>query len=173
MPIQFDKLISTIAGAVVEANHIVKQNYISNLTRFFKEDGSPITQVLKIPKWAHDSPAKVTGELSTRSIDQPRQIPVDLEVPLISLVNHSHLSVKEMKLTMEVNLKEIIEAETKIDTPLKEQWKSTKHLSLLIADTDSSKKPSESGIAQIILTLTSEDAPEGLSRIIDHLNKTI
>jgi hypothetical protein len=165
MAIQFSKLVSALVGAVVEANSKIMQTQIGNLSKFFDNKGSPISTVLRIPRWSPNTPAK---EQTVQKLEH-----VDLNVPLITLVNHNQLSIQQMQVTMQIDLNEITNKEKDTAPPVTKEWKPSTYKSVMLANTSSGKKPSDAGMSTIVITVTNDGTPEALSKLIDHFNKTI
>ena len=166
MALRFDHLISGLAGAVVEAQHQVRQAHIGELWNYFKE-GSPISVQLQIPR---TSP--VTG----------RQEPVTVGVPLITLVAPGQMSIQEMQISMHVDMSEITEAALSESQQRKTaektgvpplEWKPPEYKAMIATSTTTGKKPGQVGMAQVTLTVKAEPTPEGLARLLDHLNKVL
>lgn len=166
MTIPFNQLVSAIACAVVDAQHQVRQAHISELYNHFK-DGSPVSVELQIPRASPE-----TG----------LQTPIKVRVPLITLINPSQLSIQEMQITMQVDMNEITRTaleEEKSDRSIKKtsaqpyEWKSSEYQTLITTSTIKGKQPSDVGMAQVTLKVTAEEIPEGLARLLDHLNKCL
>lgn len=166
MTIPFNQLVSAIACAVVDAQHQVRQAHISELYHHFK-DGYPVSVELQIPRVDRE-----TG----------RQTFIPVSVPLIILINPSQLSIQDMQITMQVDMSEITKAALMEDKSkkLKEktsaqpyEWKPSEYQTLISTSTTTGKKPSGIGMAQVTLKVTAEETPEGLARLLDHLNKCL
>ena len=99
--------------------------------------------------------------------------PITISVPLITLVNASQLSIQQMQTTMQVDLSEITEAALKEKAPPSYQWGSPQYTAAIAASTTSPKQPGQVGIAQVVLTVAAEEPPEGLARLLGHLNKCL
>ncbi len=171
MALRFDQLISALASAVIEAQHQVQQTHIGELSRYFKKDGSPASVELQIPRVSLDTEKKKKPVSS-----------VPVNIPLITLVNPSQLSIQEMQVTMQVDMSEIIkaaEAEGKTNKSTAQtnvpryEWTPPENKSIIAASTTTGKKANEIGTAQITLKVTAEEPPEGLSRLLVHLNKNL
>ncbi len=166
MAISFDKLVGALAGAVVEASNQVKQTHISDLWRYFK-DGSPVSTELQIPRFDHS-----TGQQGE---------PVRVNVPLISLINPSQLAIKQMQVTMQLDLNDILDTTKQqlakspkaTATPVSYEWKRSVYNPAVMASTASGKQAGQSGTAQVVLIVEAVDPPEALSKLLDHLNKSL
>lgn len=166
MALRFDELIAAVSGAVVEAQHQVRQAHISQLWSFF-HNNAPIEVNLEIPRYAPGVP-----------IDQGPQ-KLNVAVPLLSLVNPAQLSIQQMQVTMQVDMSEV----TALATPAKKAakqpaagtfaWQPETYRPILEAATTTGKQPGQPGLAQVTLTVAAEPVPEGLARLLDHLNKCL
>lgn len=126
------------------------------------------------PKELLRSQSAIPVELQLPRInpDTKRQDPVNVSVPLITLVNHSQMSIQEMLVTMHVDMNDVSEAVPSDDkTSASPERKSFAPSYPLAASTTSVKKPGDVGMAHITLKVTAEETPEGLARLLDHLNK--
>lgn len=83
---------------------------------------------------------------------------------------------------MQLDMSEIIKGTQKQNTATKDVRLTPKDAefetvtaqeSLLVASTTTGKKPGDVGMAQITLRVTAEETPEGLARLLDHLNKCL
>ena len=163
MTIQFNRLISALAGAVVEANRQVKQTHLGELSRYFNKEGTPICTTLKIPRGLPENKEHI-----------------DVNVPLISLVNPGQLTIQQMQITMQIDLNALLETENEkqpiVDNESRNskfEWKATDYKSQLSASTESGNQPKHAGTSQVVLTITKDETPEGLSKLINHLNKSL
>ena len=166
MAIRFDQLITAIASGVIEAQHHVRQAQIGELSQYFR-DGAPISVELEIPRVN-----PTTG----------RHEQVKVRVPLMTLVNTSSLSIQEMQINLPVDMSEISEAVLAEAQPKEArekaavpgyQWKPPEYRPLIAASTITGKQPGQVGIAQVTLTVTAEETPEGLAKLLTHLNKSL
>lgn len=167
MALQFHNLITALATAVVEAGNQLKQKHLGDLKRFFDDNGLPFMADLKIPSWNFpDSQTK--GALTLT--------PKDVKVPLITLVNTNQLAIQQTQISMQVDMSELVKpeaanSETKTHQPF--DWKSEIYNSPIMVSLSSEKSSSLPGSAHVVLTVVSEDPPEGLSKLINHLNKNL
>ncbi len=167
MPILLDQLVSALAGAVVDAQNQVQQIHIGELSRFFDKEGSPISVNLKIPRVNPD----------TNNQEQ-----VTVSVPLVTLVNPKQISIQEMQVSLQVDLSEIaraMEKQTASNASIAKmnvqpyEWKLPEYQHLVTASAITKRKSGDVGLAQITLRITADETPEGLSRLLDHLNKSL
>ncbi len=168
MPLKFDVLIGALAGAVIEAQHQVQQAHLGDLSNYFiqeKEKIVPKTVILQIPRV---SPETGLQELKPVS------------VPLITLVKPGQMSIQEMQVSMQVDMNEVAkEALRQTKLSIKKtgappyEWKPQDYSAVIDASTTTGKKPGAVGLAQVTLKVTAEETPEGLARLLDHLNKCL
>ncbi len=166
MTIRFDQLVSALSGAVVDAQYQLQKTHIGGLYRYFEKDGSPISVALQIPRVSPE-----TG----------KQESIKVSVPLITLVKPSQMSIQEMQITMQVDMSEINKTVEMIEkqndsmekTNILYSWKAPEYQIPLATSTTTGKKPGEVGLAQVTLRVTTEETPEGLARLLDHLNKSL
>jgi hypothetical protein len=166
MAVRLDQLLAAFARAVVDAQHEVRQSHLGDLSQFFK-NGSPITVDLKLPRVSPE-----TGE----------QQPIEVQVPLAILVGHASMSIRETQLSMQVEVNSIGDiakgkkAGPSRASPSSEgpyQWKPPGSLPVISVSTVTSGKAGDVGVAQLTLRVVADDVPEGLARLLDHLNKTL
>jgi hypothetical protein len=183
MTLPFNELVSSIANAAIEAQHLIRKDQIYDLYyNFFEKDKDgcelvPISWDLQIPNMSHD----------TKSLELK---PKTVKVPLMILTNHSQLSIQEMQVTMLVNMCDIAEPDTKdtaksvlMEDNSKEhkekacaqphKWESKKRPNLIHASTISGGKQGETGTAHVVLKMTTGETPEGLAKLMNHLNKCL
>ncbi len=173
--IRFDQLVSALADAVVRAEHLVRIHQITDLRSFFDERNQPISVPLEIQR---TDPAAKRGETTK------------LEVPLITLINMSQLSIKEMEIQFTTSLGDVTEQRTPRrqreptgavhygieDTP---EPAGSEALGWVADQDDRSIEVATSSVesngasATITLKVQASETPEGLSRLIDRLNRLI
>jgi len=153
MPLPFDQLVAAISGAVVEAQHQVRQAHIGHI---------------EIPRYKPGEP--VDNGPQNQSIS----------VPLLSLVNPTQLSIQEMQVTLQVDMSDVTAlASTTKKAAVRQQtvgaykWQPERYKPVLEASTTTGKQPGQTGLAQVTLTIAAEEVPEGLARLQDQLNKAL
>jgi hypothetical protein len=92
--IRFDHLVTALADAVVKAEHVVRVHQINDIRSFFDERNQPVSVPLEIQR---TDPAAKLGDMT------------QLNVPLITLINMGHLSIKEMEIEFTTALGEMSE----------------------------------------------------------------
>jgi len=166
MAVRLDQLLAALARAVVDAQHEIRRSHLGDLSQFFR-NGSPITVDLKLPRVSPD-----TGQ----------QQSMEVQVPLAILVSHASMSIRETQVTMQVEMSPIGEtapgkkaAESSASTGSERpyEWKPPGTLPVISVSTVTSGKVGDVGVAQLTLRVAAEDVPEGLARLLDHLNKTL
>lgn len=165
MALRLDELVTALSGSVIEAQHQIRQAHIGQLWSFFK-DNAPIKVDLTIPRPMPGS-------------TEPQQATVS--VPLLCLVNPAQLSIQEMQITMQVDMSEILASSGSatprdVAGPAVEPayaWRPEDYNPLIAVSTTTGKKAGQPGSAQLTLKVSTEDVPEGLARLIEHLNKCL
>jgi hypothetical protein len=163
MAVRLDQLIAAVARAVVDAQHDVQRSQLGDLSQFFR-DGSPITVSLNIPRVSPE-----TGEKES----------VEVQVPLAILVGHPGISIRETQLSMQVEISPISDipirrkAAPNASSSQPYEWKPAVNQPVISVSTVTSGKTGDVGVAQLTLRVAAEDVPEGLARLLDHLNKTL
>lgn len=131
------------------------------------KDGYPVSVELQIPR--------VDRETGSQTF-------IPIRVPLIILTNPSQLSIKDLQITMQIDMSEITKAALMEDKSkkLKEktsaqpyEWKPSEYQTMISTSTTKGKEPSGIGMAQVTLKVTAEEIPEGLAKLLDHLNKCL
>lgn len=84
-----DDLLKAIHNSLIEAQRISEQQHISQLARYFEEDGTPIVQTIKVPDTSPDAEEEY----------------MDLKVPLISLIPPTALKIKNLAMKFKVGLR--------------------------------------------------------------------
>ena len=138
-----DDLLRGIYSSVVEAQNTIEQHYIGEISEdYFDEDGNPRAIAVNLP--TSDGGLK------------------EVKVPLMTLVPHRTLSIKKVKIKLNVSL-------GKHDGVRKQG--NGGGLSQYYADLSGRKEGIEP--AQLEVHFVGSEAPEGLCRIKDQLIKVI
>ncbi len=138
-----DDVFKSIYSAIVEAQNTVEQHYLGEIQEdYFDKDGNPITFPVSLP----------VGEDGTMQT---------VPIPLITLVPHWGLAVREVGVSMRVALTDGDEASDKTR-------KSGKLRKLV-----SNLSNRNTQMAQLKVVFDGRDPPEGLARIKDSLTKLI
>lgn len=87
------QLVGAVAGAIVDAQGLVEQHYIDQVRRYFGDDGRPKCLHIKIPR-----------------ASQTSEDYLDVAVPLLSLTEAQVLAIRDLKVDLEVELGEILDA---------------------------------------------------------------
>ncbi len=164
-------LVSALASAVAEAEHHVRVQQIRNLHSFFAHDNQPVSVDLMLPRSSTDVDA---GSSSVK-------------VPLITLINLSHMSISEMEIKFSTSLGEVTvpQAEDQgggvsfaAETAAQREERRRKELGWseevpIFIEVASGPTTSESGAASVSLRVRQGETPEGLARILTLLNRNI
>ena len=145
-----DNVFQGIYKSIVEAQNTIEQHYVGEIKEdYFDKDGKPYMIPIQLPNGD-------AGEMKT------------INIPVITLVPHNGMAIKEVDIEMEVALSPGDEEEiNQGDTTRKKPSKIRKFL------TDLSRRNKGSKMAKIKVKFNGQDAPEGIARIKDSLVKII
>ena len=145
-----DNVFQGIYKSIVEAQNTIEQHYIGEIKEdYFDKDGKPYMIAVQLPHGAG-------GELQT------------INIPVITLVPHNGMAIKEVEIDMEVALSPGESEEiNKSDSTHKKPSKIKRFL------TDLSRRNKGQKMAKIKVKFHGQDAPEGIARIKDSLVKII
>ena len=145
-----DNVFQGIYKSIVEAQNTIEQHYIGEIKEdYFDKDGKPYMIEVQLP---HGN----GGELKT------------INIPVITLVPHNGMAIKEVDIEMEVSLSPGESEEiNKSDATKKKPSRIKKFI------TDLSRRNKGSKMAKIKVKFNGQDAPEGIARIKDSLVKII
>ena len=145
-----DNVFQGIYKSIVEAQNTIEQHYIGEIKEdYFDKDGKPYMIDVQLPHG--------TGvELQT------------INIPVITLVPHNGMAIKEVEIEMEVSLSPGESEEiNKSDATHKKPSRIKRFI------TDLSRRNKGSKMAKIKVKFHGQDAPEGIARIKDSLVKII
>ena len=145
-----DNVFQGIYKSIVEAQNIIEQHYLGEIKEdYFDKDGNPYMIEVKLPHGDN-------GEMKT------------VNIPVITLVPHNGMSIKEVEIDMKVALSPGDSEEiNKSDVTKKKPSRIKRFL------TDLSKRGKGHEMAKIKVKFHGQDAPEGIARIKDSLVKII
>ena len=145
-----DNVFQGIYKSIVEAQNTVEQHYVGEVKKdYFDKDGKPYMIEVQLP---HGT----SGELQT------------INIPVITLVPHNGMAIKEVEIEIEVALSEgELEEINDCDVTHKKPSRIKRFL------TDLSRRNKGSKMAKIKVKFNGQEAPEGLARIKDSLVKII
>ena len=145
-----DNVFQGIYKSIVEAQNTIEQHYIGEIKEdYFDKDGKPYMIDVQLP---HGN----GGELKT------------INIPVITLVPHNGMAIKEVEVEMEVALSHGESEEiNKSDATKKKPSRIKRFI------TDLSRRNKGSKMAKIKVKFHGQDAPEGIARIKDSLVKII
>ena len=145
-----DNVFQGIYKSIVEAQNTVEQHYVGEVKKdYFDKDGKPYMIEVQLPHGTG-------GELQT------------INIPVITLVPHNGMAIKEVEIEMEVSLSPGESEEiNKSDATHKKPSKIKQFI------TDLSRRNKGSKMAKIKVKFHGQDAPEGIARIKDSLVKII
>ena len=145
-----DNVFQGIYKSIVEAQNTVEQHYVGEVKKdYFDKDGKPYMIEVQLPHGTG-------GELQT------------INIPVITLVPHNGMAIKEVEIEMEVALSPGESEEiNKSDATKKKSSRIKRFI------TDLSRRNKGSKMAKIKVKFHGQDAPEGIARIKDSLVKII
>ena len=145
-----DNVFQGIYKSIVEAQNIIEQHYLGEIKEdYFDKDGNPYMIEVKLPHGDN-------GEMKT------------VNIPVITLVPHNGMAIKEVEIDMKVALSPGDSEEiNKSDVTKKKPSRIKRFL------TDLSKRGKGHEMAKIKVKFHGQDAPEGIARIKDSLVKII
>lgn len=87
-------LVGAVAGAIVDAQAMVEQRFIQQVSGYFDSEGKPLCLAIKMPRPG-----------SSASSDE-----MQIGLPLLSLAESSMLAIKDLRIDLDVELGSIIDA---------------------------------------------------------------
>lgn len=156
-----EDIVRAIAQSLMNAQHLVEKEQVSNFSSFFTDDSRPISIDIKLP--------------ATHSTAQPDDM-VNYRVPLLPLVPHSSLIIGEAEIDLDLELGsfEEIEREEQNDAFMSQTGHAApvSKKPTLMVNPSSANKSSSRSIAHIKLKLQATDKTEGLARLLDDVVKS-
>ena len=145
-----ENVFQGIYKSIVEAQNTVEQHTVGEIKKdYFDKDGKPYMVAVQLPSGAN-------GEMKT------------VNIPVVTLVPHNGMAIKEVEIEMEVALSEgELEEINDGDVTHKKPSRIKRFL------TDLSRRNKGSKMAKIKVKFHGQDAPEGIARIKDSLVKII
>ena len=145
-----DSVFQGIYKSIVEAQNTIEQHYVGEIKEdYFDNKGNPHTVPVQLP-------AGQNGEMKT------------INIPLITLVPHNGMAIKEVEIEMKVALSPGESEEVN-----KSKVTKKKPSKIRIFFTDLSNRNKSREMAKIKVKFNGQDPPEGLARIKDSLIKII
>ena len=145
-----DNVFQGIYKSIVEAQNTVEQHTVGEIKKdYFDKDGKPYMIPVQLPSGTN-------GEMKT------------VNIPVVTLVPHNGMAIKEVEIEMEVALSEgELEEINNSDTTNKKPSRIKQFL------TDLSRRNKGSKMAKIKVKFNGQETPEGIARIKDSLVKLI
>ena len=145
-----DNVFQGIYKSIVEAQNTVEQHTVGEIKKdYFDKDGNPYMIKVQLPHGADGGMKEVN-------------------IPVITLVPHNGMAIKEVEIEMEVGLSEgELEEINDGDATHKKPSRIKRFL------TDLSRRNKGQEMAKIKVKFHGQDAPEGIARIKDSLVKII
>lgn len=153
MAIKLNQLVSAFSAAVIDAQRIAADAQYRTLMSYFNDDGTPKIHVLKIPK-------PTTGLVKPEEREYHT-----IEVPVITLMPPTSLAIKDLSVSMSVDIGEL-PAGTKIKHNVDPEI-------LVHASTASAKQAGDIGVAQVTLRISTADTNEAIAKLLSHFQKVL
>ena len=145
-----DNVFQGIYKSIVEAQNTIEQHYVGEIKEdYFDKDGNPHMLPIQLPTGQN-------GEMKT------------VNIPVITLVPHNGMAIKEVEIDMKVALSPGESEEINKNDVTKK-----KHSMIRSFLTDLSNRNKGHEMAKIKVKFNGQDAPEGIARIKDSLIKII
>ncbi len=156
-----EDIVRAIAQSIMQAQHMVEKEQVSNFASFFNEDRQPTSIDIRLP--ATHSTAQADDMLHYR-------------LPLLSLVPHSSLAIGEAEIDLDLELGsfEEIDRDDLDDAFMSQTGKAApkEKRSMLMVNASSATKSASRSMAHIKLKLLATDKAEGLARLLDDVVKS-
>lgn len=94
-------LVGAVAGAIVDAQALVEQRFIQQVSGYFDSEGKPLCLAIKMPR------------PSSASSDE-----MQIGLPLLSLAESSMLAIKDLRIDLDVELGSIVDGPGAAAAPL-------------------------------------------------------
>ena len=145
-----DNVFQGIYKSIVEAQNTIEQHYVGEIKEdYFDKDGNPYMIKVQLPHGTDGGMKEVN-------------------IPVITLVPHNGMAIKEVEIEMEVALSTGESEEiNNSDTTNKKPSKIKRFF------TDLSRRNKGSKMAKIKVKFNGQETPEGIARIKDSLVKII
>lgn len=155
--IQLHDLIEALAGAVIEAQDSIEQHQISNLLGYFDKDNRPKSLVVRVPS--------IQPQAEEGAEDLYR-------APLLPLVSTNMLKIKDVEVTFDVDLGQLMEAPAADPktAPADGRGQEAPRKNLLV-DLAGSKQD-KGGSIHVVLRVESSEPTDGAARLMNHLTQT-
>jgi hypothetical protein len=157
-------LIEAMASAVIDAQERIEKRQLSYLGDYFDDDNRPKSIVIRMPSMHPDASAD----------DE------DLyRAPLLPLVSTNFLRVKDVEISFDADLGNLVEEEhdepsetTSVKKP--RPWGRRREGKSPVVQVDTSIKSgkSKSGAVHVVLRVEGTDPSEGAARLMNHLAQT-
>ena len=145
-----DSVFQGIYKSIVEAQNTIEQHYVGEIKEdYFDKKGKPYMVPVQLP-------AGQNGEMKI------------INIPMITLVPHNGMSIKEVEIEMKVALSP---GESEEINKSKVTKKKPSRIRSFLTDLSNRNKGHE--MAKIKVKFNGQDPPEGLARIKDSLVKII
>lgn len=90
------QLVGAVAGAIVDAQALVEQRFIQQVSGYFDSEGKPLCLAIKMPRPGSGSASGSSDEMQ-------------IGLPLLSLAESSMLAIKDLRIDLDVELGSVID----------------------------------------------------------------
>lgn len=160
--IRLNDLIEALAGAVIEAQDNIERHQIANLRSYFDDQMRPRSLVVRLPS--------IQPQAEPGSEDYYR-------APLLPLVSANMLKIKDVEITFDADLGQLLEA------PSEEPEKGKGSAKEAVKDAGEAprkdifvdmagSRQGKTGSIHVVLRVESADTTDGAGRLINHLAQT-
>jgi hypothetical protein len=156
--IRLNDLIEALAGAVIEAQDNIERHQISNLRSYFDDQMRPKRLVVRLPS--------IQPQAEPGSEDYYR-------APLLPLVSANMLKIKDVEITFDADLGQLLEAPAEEPQKGKESAKDAPEAPRkdIFVDMAGSRQ-GKAGSIHVVLRVESAETTDGAGRLINHLAQT-
>lgn len=156
-----ERLVHAISSSIIQAQNLAEKAQLGNLRSYFDKDGQAICVDVKVPSLQH----------------HPDQAVFDhYHVPLITLVPHSSLVIKEAEIELDVEIGSIEQEEPPEsgypDLSDIMQGQAPIRPRLTINPEAGVAKANDGNVANISIKLAAAEVPEGIARLLAELMKS-
>jgi hypothetical protein len=158
-------IIEAMASAVVEAQSRIEQHQIANIARYFDKTNKPLSVDLQLPNLSPNAAEDETHRT--------------VSVPLIALVHGNQLKIKELEIGFDVELGEfsipVAEpgTENAEDEPADQTWRGATERKGVGAKAGGGVAREKGATARVVIKIEGQEPPEGISRLLHHMIKTL
>ena len=162
MAFSLERLVHAIASSIIQAQNLVEKAQLGNLRSYFNDDNTPISVEVKIPSLSHDINEKVYDAY---------------HVPVVTLVPHGSLVIKNAKIEMDVEIGQLEQEEPpngaypNLDDIVKHGKEPIRPRLEIKPESGGLAKKGSGNFAHVTLQLTQAETTEGMARLLNEIIK--